>query len=303
MAAPVPAVERATRILQCLAGSPQESFTAAEVAAAVGVHRATCFSILASLTDSGLVHRDAARKTYRLGPELVRLGAAARDQHRGVPEARQEMYALARELDVGGLVCVAVGGEIVVLERVGDPEEFELPPIGHTRAALAPPIGGIFVAWSGARAIEDWLARSPAGATTDERESYRRSLAAIRTRGYSIGSMADVELQLEEVLARLESSDATERLTVALELADYVRMGRPVRPGPNGRDRGPGDAPVRHFGHLVAPVFDDKGEVAMTLTLYGRPDQINEGNVGSYADPLLGAASSVTQAAGGRWPR
>jgi DNA-binding IclR family transcriptional regulator len=288
MAAPVPAVERANRILQVLACQPGESLTATEVATAVGIHRATCFSILACLAETGLVHRDEATKTYRLGPELIRLGTAARYQHPGLAAARREMCRLAVELGVGGLICVLIGDEIVVLERIGEHDEaFGLPAVEHTRARFAPPLGGIFVAWSGPEAIDGWLSRARPTATAGDLESYRRSLAAIRSRGWSIGSQADVELQIQELVAKLESGDDGERLAVALELADFVRQGRP--------------APARPSGHLVAPVFDDQGEVAMTLTLYGRHNQIADGNVSAYADALVAAADRVTHEAGGRW--
>lgn len=288
MAAPVPAVERANRILTVLARQHGEPMTASEVAGAVGIHRATCFSILACLAETGLVHRDPDRKTYRLGPELVRLGTAARYQHPGLAEARREMYRLAGELGVGGLICVLVGREIVVLERIGEHDDgYGLPAIEHTRVRFAPPLGGIFVAWSGPDAIADWLSRARPTATVGDIESYRRSLTAIRSRGYSIGSQADVELQIQELLAKLESSDDGERLAVALELADFVRQGR--------------RAPARPSGHLVAPVFDDRGEVAMTLTLYGRHNQIADGNVAAYADAVLTAAARVTHEAGGLW--
>jgi DNA-binding IclR family transcriptional regulator len=305
MAASVPAVERANRILQHLAASPQQCFSAAEVAAAVGVHRATCFSILAVLADAGLVDRDAVRKTYRLGPELVRLGAAACGQYRGFPDAKREMYALTRELDAGGLVCATAGGEIVILERIGEHDDaFDLPRVGQAQVPFAPPVGGIFVAWSPSEVIEAWLDRAPADASAEDIESYRRSLPAIRARGYSIGSLADVQLQLKEVLARLESGDATERLTVALELADYIRRGRVEPPGGRrgGADGRNGSGRLGQFDHIVAPVFDANCEVAMTLTLYGRPEQITEDNVSTYADPLMEAAARVTRAANGRWP-
>lgn len=288
MAAPVPAVERANRILHALARRPGEPMTASEVAAAVGIHRATCFSILACLSEIGLVDRDAARKTYRLGPELVRLGTAARYQHPGLAAARREMHRLAVELGVGGLICVRMGHEIVVLERIGEHDDaYDLPAVEHTRARFAPPLGGIFVAWSGPEAIADWLSRARPTATAGDIESYRRSLAAIRSRGYSIGSQADVELQIQELLAKLEGGDDGERLAVALELADFVRQGR--------------RAPTRPSGQLVAPVFDDQGEVAMTLTLYGRHNQIADGDVGAHVEALLAAAARVTHESGGRW--
>jgi DNA-binding IclR family transcriptional regulator len=46
VAAPVPAVERADRILAVMAAAPRTRFTAAELASALNIHRSTCFSLL-----------------------------------------------------------------------------------------------------------------------------------------------------------------------------------------------------------------------------------------------------------------
>src|SRR5579863_4797969 len=105
MAAPVPAIDRANRILQTLARYPRRQFTSAELAAETGIHRATCFSILACLSELGLLARDPSRKKYSLGAELLRLGAVTAEQFPGIRQLRREMFKLADELDVGGLIC------------------------------------------------------------------------------------------------------------------------------------------------------------------------------------------------------
>jgi DNA-binding IclR family transcriptional regulator len=296
--AAVPALERAHRILDLMARTPRRSFSAAELGNAVGIHRATAHSILACLAGLGLVHRDAARKTYRLGPELVRLGGAAEGQYDGLDDARSELHELARRLDVGGLVCVVVDDEIVIPEFVGgNVPEYGLPSVDRARVPLAPPIGAIFYAWSSADEIEEWLSRAPSSASKEDLESYRRSVPAVRARGYSIGSDVEFELQLEEVLAALEEPRSADRLALALRLADLVRAERPGRAGPNRVDSG-----ARPIGHLIGPIFDADGRVVMTLTVFGRPGQITESNVATYADPLLASSARVTKATGGRWP-
>ena len=83
----------------------------------------------------------------------------------------------------------------------------------------------------------------------------------------------------------------SDRLALALRLADLVRAEGPRAPG--------GERPI---GHLIGPVFDARGRVALALTLFGRPGQLNEGNVSRYATPLLEASARVTKAIGGLWP-
>lgn len=293
MVAAVPALERAHRILDAMAQEPRRSFSAAELAKVVDIHRATAHSIMSCLAGLGFVHRDPATKTYRLGPELVRLGGAATEQYDGIEAARRELHDMASELGVGGVACVLVGDELVIPERVGvGLSEYAVPSALHARVPMVPPIGAIFVAWSPPDEIEEWVNRSPASATADDRESYRRSVAAIRARGYSIGSEVEFARQLEELLAGFDRPEAepADRLALALRLADLVRHERP----------GGGREGTKPIDHLIGPVFGPDGRVVMTLTIFGRPGQITESDLGTYAEPLVAASDRVTQAVGGR---
>lgn len=295
MVAAVPALERAHRILDAMAQEPRRSFSAAELAKVVDIHRATAHSIMSCLAGLGFVQRDPATKTYRLGPELVRLGGAATEQYDGIEAARRELHDMATDLGVGGVACVLVGDELVIPERVGVGRSgYDVPGAVHARVPMVPPIGAIFVAWSPPDEIEDWVGRSPATATPDDLESYRRSVAAIRARGYSIGSEIEFELQLEDLLAGFDEpeADPADRLALALRLADLVRDEGPGRGDREGRGK-----PI---DHLIGPVFDSDGRVVMTLTIFGRPGQITESELATYAGPLVAASDRVTQAIGGR---
>jgi DNA-binding IclR family transcriptional regulator len=289
VAAPVPAVERADRILAVMAAAPRTRFTAAELTSALDIHRSTCFSLLSCLTELDLVHRDPIGKTYCLGPRLLQLGAAAADHYLGIADARREMYQLAHELDVGGLICASVDGDMVMLDRVGsDNPAFSMPSIHQVRAPLAPPLGAIFVAWSPPDVIEEWMERAPSTASAANMESYHRSVAAVRARGFSIGSEIEVELQLEEVLGRLRQNSRTQRLAAALELADLVRLGLAA---PDKDVSGPDPA----IDHLIGPIFDRTGQVCLTITIFGRPGQIQGANLADYADPLVAACARLTE--------
>jgi DNA-binding IclR family transcriptional regulator len=295
--AAVPALERAHRILDAMAQEPRRAFSAAELAKVVGIHRATAHSIMACLAGLGFVHRDPATTAYRLGPELVRLGGMAAEQYDGIDAARRELHDMAVQLGVGGVACVVVGDEMVIPERVGvGHPEYGVPTALHARVPLVPPIGAIFVAWSPPDEIEAWVDRSPESATAEDRESYRRSVAAIRARGYSIGSEVEFELQLEELLAGFDGPDAdpADRLALALRLADLVRDERA------GEGNGDGDGDGKAIDHLIGPVFGADGRVVMTLTIFGGPGQITESTLATYAEPLVAASDRVTQSIGGR---
>jgi DNA-binding IclR family transcriptional regulator len=198
---------------------------------------------------------------------------------------------MARDLDVGVLVCLRRGWQMVFAERVGTDPAFGLPDPRRAHVPLAPPHGGIFVAWSSPEEIEDWVGRARPGSSPEDLESYRRSVGAIRARGYSVGSDVEFELQLEEVLSRLGSDDAGQRLVAALQLADLVR----VAPGGSTVSR-------PEVVHLIGPVFDASGQVVLTVALFGRPGQITDAERDRFLVPLLDACADATRAGGGTWP-
>jgi DNA-binding IclR family transcriptional regulator len=69
----VPAVEQASRVLFCLAGSLSGYVSLTEICARVKIHKSKAFSILHTLQKSELVQRNAGGKGYSLGPGLIGL--------------------------------------------------------------------------------------------------------------------------------------------------------------------------------------------------------------------------------------
>jgi DNA-binding IclR family transcriptional regulator len=295
MATAVPALHRANRVLALLAARAPQRLTVSQVAAELAMSKATCFAQLGALTDLGWVVRAEPDKTYGLGPELVRLGWAS-IEHAGVAApgvhvARREMFGLATALDVGCFLCRLVEDDMVILDRAGaELPEFGLPGIDALRVPARPPLGSVYFAWSGQGEIDAWLRRAGAATAGPERDAQLRALAAIRARGYSTGGGREVQLQLEELIERLATSTSSERVALALSVADLVR-GTPE-----------GDGPHHPVPHLIAPAFGPTAEVALTLTIVGRPGQLHSGNVERFAGPLLASMDRVTAALGGRRP-
>ena len=292
MTAIVPAVERAYQILNLMAASPHHAFTSAEVATSLGIHRATCFATLKSLARFNLVEWDPNRKIYSLGPEHLRLAGALMDRHQGLQVAREHAYSLAAEFDIGALITVRHGWNMLLTDRIGTDPAFGLPDPRRAYAPIAPPIGGIFLAWSSAEEIDAWISRADPTTTAEELESFRLSVAAIKTRGYSIGSDVELETQLHELLAHLGSGALAERVSRALQLVDQMRVGT------NSSDEQPGD----RIMHLIGPIFNAEGKVSMAISLFGRPGQIGDDSDGRFQGRLLRACADVTRSAGGIWP-
>src|SRR5438045_8921917 len=70
------AVVRAITVLKAL-GRSTNPYGVTELGHATGLSKATVFRLLGALEIEGLVAREAASGTYRLGPELIALGASA----------------------------------------------------------------------------------------------------------------------------------------------------------------------------------------------------------------------------------
>jgi IclR family KDG regulon transcriptional repressor len=85
----VQSVNRSIQILRCFLTEPQLSLT--EICQMVGLHKSTCFSIIATLKNNGFLERDEENGKYRLGTELYRLAASVNQSIRtiSVPHIRQ----------------------------------------------------------------------------------------------------------------------------------------------------------------------------------------------------------------------
>jgi DNA-binding IclR family transcriptional regulator len=103
----VPAVEQASRILFCLAGSRRPELSLTEVCAAVGIHKSKGYAILNTLLEAGLVVRDADTKSYSLGPGLLYLSRAVLDKTeigRGAKPYLARLVAATRSTALLGLL-------------------------------------------------------------------------------------------------------------------------------------------------------------------------------------------------------
>jgi DNA-binding IclR family transcriptional regulator len=195
VARPAPAVDRAVDVLDFLADNPRDAFSLSELARRLDLNKASAHATLSALVDRGYLLRHPVRKDYRLGPRLIAVGEAAREQYPVVEFARDELRRLSGDLDMECVASAPIGDEMVIVDRAGP-----LRPIGLTvavgyRFPLVPPMGTVFMAWSSDREIDEWLRRVGPDVTEAELDRYRVALAAVRERGYSAGRDGD-EYQL-----------------------------------------------------------------------------------------------------------
>jgi DNA-binding IclR family transcriptional regulator len=272
-------------VLNLLAAHPGERYTLSEIARDLKLNKATLHAILWALTEAGYLVRDPEGKSYGLGPALVAVGSAALSSFSSAEVARPEMDALADELGLDCIASTVIHGEIVILARAGTPRPFGIVLQPGQRLPLIPPLGAVFVAWSGREEIEAWLGRlGPISVET--RRRFRKAIEAVRERGYSVGLEGDAHL-LQAL--RGGGGASVEEAVKGLRKEEYALIDL---------DR----KATYRLNHVGAPVFGPDGRVSLGLFLIGFQGRVPGREVEGGAERLVKAASAVTGAIHGREP-
>lgn len=248
MARPSPQTDRVIATINLLAATP-DGATLTEIARAVGQEPSTCQHMLAALTRSGFLVREPADRRYHLGPALVAPGQAALARYPVLAAARPEMETLARRFELPCFAFAPDEDHARLVHVVAEPGA----PVAEVRTGetvpIAPPLGGLFVAWAGDEAIDRWLDRD---GTIDavSKTRYRAVLAALRDTGYAAEvlpatSVGDDTLHLlqdraspwrDQHLRERLADPTTEIATTGEHIEDgaLVTVGAPVRKGAGG---------------------------------------------------------------------
>jgi len=117
------AVVRAIKVLKAL-GRSTDAYGITELGTATGLSKATVFRLVGALENEGMVARDGPSGAYRLGPEIISLGASALSTTDLRSMAHDELVRLTDE-----------SGETATLEVFTDAGH-----VGIGNAALAPQV-------------------------------------------------------------------------------------------------------------------------------------------------------------------
>ena len=280
MARRAPAVERAVAVLNHLAQDPQQRWSLSDLARDLDLSKATAHAVLTSLLETGYLVRDDDDKSYSLGPALIAVGNAAQAAFPGARVAQRQMDDLARRFDLEVIASTAIGGEIVILARSGNPRPLGIDVRPGQRLPLVPPLGTVFVAWADDDEIDRWLAELGPDATEDDRAAAREALQVVRDRRYSVALGGERQQRIvAEVTSRRRGEGGDEYALT--ELAE---------------------APSYRISQIGAPVFGPDGSVVLGLFLIGFRGEIPADEVPTYAQALMEAAAEVTTALRGRVP-
>ena len=180
---PVAAVERAIALMDVLAdgGGPRG---VNDLARALGAHASTVSRLLGTLSEAGLVERDAASGRYRLGLRVAHWGSAAvagRDLRELARPLLTELAALSGET---ATLSLAAGTEALTADYVASSQTvLSQARVGRASVGHATAVGKVLLAYR-----PDALAALPAEleafteGTIVDRAALERELASVRAR-------------------------------------------------------------------------------------------------------------------------
>jgi DNA-binding IclR family transcriptional regulator len=291
---PVPALEKATKVMQTLASQPETPMTLSELAKRTATSPSTCHSIVIALCESGLLLRHPRSKTYSLGPAIVELGSAAARGYLGLTAARDRIVELSRLLRLSIVVGARDDDELIIVAHHEHEWDLGASRTGF-RSPLVPPLGVLFYAWADEVQIEEWLSRGARVTSSSGIGPFRSALERVRNAGYWAslgGTMQDLTMRVAVRLA--DEQDPEVRLRLAAELLTAIDT--------NGGFVAGGLAETGGQDMVGGPVFGPAGNVVLTVTAVGSPGRVQKAGMRAVAHAVLETCSVVTKSIGGSSP-
>ncbi|HEX6629286.1 MAG TPA: IclR family transcriptional regulator [Gemmatimonadaceae bacterium] len=216
------AVVRAISVLKAL-GRLSGAHGITELGTATGLSKATVFRLLGALENEGMVARDGANGAYRLGPEIISLGASAMSTTDLREVAHYELLRLTEDCGETSTLEVLSGNDVLVVDEVQGRFLFSAAPeIGRRWPVHATSTGKVLLAFAEPKRPMPRLTRQgPRTITT--RSEMERELARVTQRGYAfavdelepglVAMAAPIRNHLGYVAAAISINGPASRLT------------------------------------------------------------------------------------------
>ncbi len=216
------AVVRAVSVLKAL-GRSSNPYGVTELGTATGLSKATVFRLLGALEIEGLVARDGASGAYRLGPEMISLGASALSTTDLREVAHHELLRLTAESGETSTLEVLAGNDVLVIDEVQGRFLFSAAPeVGRRWPIHATSTGKLLLAFAEPRpALPPLTKYGPR--TIAKRADLERELARVKERRYAfavdelesglVALAAPVRNHFGAVVAALSINGPASRLT------------------------------------------------------------------------------------------
>jgi len=199
---------------------------------------------------------------------------------------RDEMEAVATELNAECSIIAAVGGDVVYVAVENQSPHFRLRSRLGFRVPCAPPLGPLFVGSPGAPGDAEWLKRlgRPDQETIDDALA---QLERVRSRGWSIALQGSGDHEnLDEMVALYSNPHRTPGQERRLLAAAKARAG--LHEPAELQDGAHYD--VRH---LSVPVRDAAGQVLLVLRLSALPPAADLGQIRQWLARLQHSAARL----------
>lgn len=250
-------------VITLLTERGDDGATLSEIADTLGQSRATFVHVLAALAGGGFVVRRPVDRRYHLGPALIAPGQAAAARFPALGETRIAIEDLSRSLGYAVFAFARDGDHARLVDAVWDLRRPSPALRVGDLLPIEPPLGSVFVAWSGAEETASWLDRGPDSPAT--RTALQERLDVARTQGYVIELRPPQQLLHE--LVRL------------LGRGQQLRRAERIRPTASGMEAYLAEHIVARGRYEVStvsvPVVGRDGAVTMALNLFGFGDSVS----------------------------
>jgi DNA-binding IclR family transcriptional regulator len=285
------------RILDYLAGRPEERFGLSDLARRLGLSKPTCLGIVTSLTDAGYLVRDTGDKTYRLGPSLITLGHKAQESMRVSPAAREELRRLSARFAVTAALSGVIDDRITLLDLVAPAGARPGVEVGQSYP-FAPPVGLMFVLWDD-EAERDWLSKEPTIPLRTNSDRLNRVIAVCRADGYLVERQTAGGRRLYSLMAGMSSNLPDELRALLGELVSDI--GERVYLRDENRFAGNRRSARFDISVISAPVYDHYQRQVMVASMHiGK--SLTDNEITERARALVAMADEVTIQLGGVKP-
>jgi len=211
-------IQAADRMLQLLEAfrSEGQHFGVSEWALRLGVHKSTVSRLASTLVQRGFLEQDPSTRSFRLGPEMSRLGALSLGSKDLLSAAQDAMARLARETGETINLGVPDGHEILNIAQVDGPHIVGIGSWTGRRTRLHPTSNGKVLLAFGVMPIpQGSLPRYTARTITDHAR-LEKELGRVRKQGWAC-AVSELEDGLHSVAVPV--LDAWGKCRAALSVA------------------------------------------------------------------------------------
>ena len=292
MARPSPQTDRVVAVLNLLAAHPSVGFTLPELADQLKIHKTSLYPMISSLLAAGMLLRTPGRKTFELGPALIRLGDVAASSLPVLEAARALVREIHNSLGCHVYAFTCSGGYSTLVEALAPDPDLPIPRLGQ-RTRMNAPNGAVAIAWADRSMVCKWLGASESHPLP---LSILEALAAIRNRGFVIKHR---EISEEALVGMIEKSH--DQVLPQDETEFFEVLARTIAPAhPYVTDLKP-DLHYEISG-ISAPIFDRLGDVVLTVTIVPALN-LSGREILEFGNDLVDRTDAVTAMLGGRKPR